>query len=343
MDVRWISATGVLECNVADLAALLLRKDGVVWVDVGLCDGPVTELLASVFGFHSIALRDCVERNHVSKVHAYSDHVFVVLHAPEVGERGHVHYVELDQFIGRNYLVTVHGPLNPAVNAALAFLDTEEMLRRLEHGRLRPATAFELSHALVSSLTRREADLVASLAQESGRLEQRVMLLSDRGEDPEDFLEELFQVWYELLAVRTISTHSAATYARLARLVRLIPNEAVPLFADTAEQFDLLTSLADGQREFLHGVIEFYQTRSSTHMTIAAEKAAAIGVQQNDDMRKISAWVAIIAVPTGVTGFFGQNVPYPGFGDRAGFVTSTLIIIAMAVILYVVFKRKQWL
>ena len=343
MDVRVITESGVEPATVDELPALLKRPDCVVWVDVGICDGPVTKLLADVFGFHAIALRDCVERNHVSKVHAYTDHVFVVLHAPQIGERGHVHYVELDQFIGRNYLVTVHGPLSDKVDPAVAFLDTGEVLRRLEQGRFRPRKAFELSHALVSSLTRREADLVASLAQESGRLEQRVMLLSDRGEDPEDFLEELFQVWYELLAVRTITTHSAATYARLARLVRLVPDDAIPLFSDTAEQFDLLTSLADGQREFLHGVIEFYQTRSSTHMTIAAEKAAAIGVQQNDDMRKISAWVAIIAVPTGVTGFFGQNVPYPGFGDQNGFFVSSAIIIVMAAILYVIFKRKQWL
>lgn len=343
MDVRWVSEAGVRDSTVSELPQLLKRHDGVVWVDVGVCDGPATELLANVFGFHPIALRDCTQRNHVSKVHAYADHVFVVLHAPEVGERGHVHYVELDQFVGHNYLVTVHGPLNPKVDPRLAFLDTAEVLRRIEHGRLRPTTAFDLSHALVSSLTRREADLVAKLAQESGRLEQRVMLLSDRGEDPEDFLEELFQVWYELLAVRTIATHSGATYSRLARLVRIIPPDAVPLFADTAEQFELLTSLADGQREFLHGVIEFYQTRSSTHMTIAAEKAAATGVQQNDDMRKISAWVAIIAVPTGVTGFFGQNVPYPGFGDHAGFIASTLIIVVMALVLYVVFKHKRWL
>jgi len=343
LDVRVITDSGVVRADVQDLRPLLDRRDCVVWVDVGFCDGPMTELLADVFGFHAIALRDCVERNHVSKIHAYSDHAFVVLHAPEIGQRGHVHYVELDQFIGRNYLVTVHGPMNPAVDPQVAFHDTVEVVRRLEQGRFQPKTAFELSHALVSSLTRREADLVATLAAESGRLEQRVMLLSDRGEDPEDFLEELFQVWYELLAVRTIATHSAATYSRLARLVRLVPDEAIPLFTDTAEQFDLLTSLADGQREFLHGVIEFYQTRSSTHMTIAAEKAASVGVQQNDDMRKISAWVAIIAVPTGVTGFFGQNVPYPGYGDETGFVVSTLIILVMAVILYVIFKRKQWL
>ena len=49
------------------------------------------------------------------KVRAYHDHVFVVQHAPELGEGGHVHYVELDQFIGARFVVTVHGPVNPAV------------------------------------------------------------------------------------------------------------------------------------------------------------------------------------------------------------------------------------
>jgi Mg2+ and Co2+ transporter CorA len=82
-------------------------------------------VLSDVFGFHSIAVRDCVERNHVSKFHVYADHLFNVLHAPQVGRRGHVHYVELDQFIGRNYLVTVHGPLNPAVDPEVALLDLQ--------------------------------------------------------------------------------------------------------------------------------------------------------------------------------------------------------------------------
>ena len=68
-------------------------------------------------------------------------------------------------------------------------------------------------------------------------------------------------------------------------------------------------------------------------MTIAAERLSGTSVQQNDDMRRITAWVAIVAVPTAVTGFFGQNVPYPGFGENSGFIASIaimLIILAMA-------------
>ena len=343
VDVYLISQDGVEAHSAGELSALLDKPDALIWVDIGLCIGRDAGVLSEVFGFHEIAVRDCVERNHVSKIHVYDDHVFTVLHAPEVGVAGgHVHYVELDQFLGRNYLVTVHGPLNPAVNPEVAFLDTRAVLQRLESGHLQVHSPFELSSAIIASLTRREIELIAGLAKESGRLEQRVTL-AEVTDDPEQFLEELFKVWYELLAIRTIAVHSTATYDRMAKLVRSLPEEEKPLVADIADRFEQVSSMADGQREFLHGVIEFFQTRTSTHMTLAAEELAAVSVQQNDDMRKITAWVAIVAVPTAVTGFFGQNVPYPGFGETPGFVVSALIMLIIAVSLYIVFKHKKWL
>jgi Mg2+ and Co2+ transporter CorA len=61
-------------------------------------------VLAEVFDLHPLAIRACVERNAVPKVRAYRDHVFVVLHAPELGQGGHVHHVGLDQFIGPHYI-----------------------------------------------------------------------------------------------------------------------------------------------------------------------------------------------------------------------------------------------
>ena len=342
MDVLVVSDAGVERHEADELPKLLKQEDALIWVDIPACDAAAVQALTDVFGFHRIAIRDCVERNHVSKVFVYSDHVFTVLHAPQVGRRGHVHYVELDQFIGPNYLVTVHGPLNPAVDQAVARLDTGSVLRRIEEKHLHVESSFELSRWIVSAMIRRESDLVADLAKESGRLEQRVML-EEELQDPEAFLEELFQVWYILLAVRTMATHSSVTYGRMARLVTFLPNTAPPLFADIADQFEVVRTMADGQREFLHGVIEFYQTRTSTHLTLAAEQSASTGVRQNEDMRKITAWVAIVAVPTAVTGYFGQNVPYPGSGTTAGAITSTLLILVLALTLYIIFKRKEWL
>jgi magnesium transporter len=115
MDVRFVSDDGIQQHPVEELERLLARDDGLVWVDIPVGDQQATRVLSEVFDFHPLAIQACIERNAVPKVRAYRDHIFVILHAPELGTGGHVHYVELDQFIGPRYLVTVHGPVNPAV------------------------------------------------------------------------------------------------------------------------------------------------------------------------------------------------------------------------------------
>ena len=106
-------------------------------MDIRTWDDSAARVLSEVFNVHPMAIRDCAQRNQVPKVHVYGDHVFVVLHAPDAGAAGHVHYVELDQFIGPRYLVTVHGPLNPAVDPAAAMVEVTAVLHRLES---RPVT-----------------------------------------------------------------------------------------------------------------------------------------------------------------------------------------------------------
>lgn len=342
MDVYSITGAGVERRAPNELKALLDQPGAFTWVDLPICRIEEAEVLADVFGFHDLAIRDCMERNHISKMHIYDDHLFLVLHAPELGSGGHVHYVELDQFVGRNYLVTVHGPLNPAVDPEVAFIDTRSVLHRIERGDLHTRTPMELSYSISSALVRREIDLVATLARESGRLEQQVTD-ADRDDDPEMLLEELFEVGHQLLAIRTMATHSAETYRGIARRIRSIAEDDRPLLGDIADRFEMVRSMADGQKEFVHGVIEFYQTRTSTHMSLATESLARTSVQQNNDMRRITAWVAIVAVPTAVTGFFGQNIPYPGFGETAGFIASVVIMAVAAAALFTIFKLKNWL
>ena len=155
VEVRLVTGQGVELCPAGDLAGLLGRDDALVWVDLPSCDAEGSRVLSEVFGFHPQAVRDCEQRNPVPKVHVYGDHVFVVLHAPEAGASGHVHYVELDQFIGPNYYVTVHGPLNPAVAPQASATETGALARRLAAGRLSATSPVELSYAVVTALVRR--------------------------------------------------------------------------------------------------------------------------------------------------------------------------------------------
>ena len=166
MDVHFVSDDGIQQHPVEELAALLARDHGLVWVDIPVCDEAAARVLSDVFGFHPLAVQACVERNAVPKVRAYRDHSFVILHAPELGTGGHVHYVEFDQFIGPRYVVTVHGPVNPAVTPEAAQRETRAVLGRIQAGRLRPRSAFELSYAIVSALAQGQEGFVETVTRQ---------------------------------------------------------------------------------------------------------------------------------------------------------------------------------
>ena len=219
MDVRLVTPEGVETFPASELPTLLKRGEGIVWVDVPAPDDESIAALGEVFGFHPMALRDLSLRNPVPKVHLYPDHAFVVLHGPQQGAAGHVHYIELDQFIGPGYLVTVHGPINAAVDPQVALLETRAVVGRLERGRLKPATSYDLSYAIVSALTGRLRDYLGELTREVWKLEQRVT--GGHMGNPEDFLEELFGTRHGLLTVRTMATLSREVYGRMAKLEAL--------------------------------------------------------------------------------------------------------------------------
>ena len=67
------------------------------------------------------------------------------------------------------------------------------------------------------------------------------------------------------------------------------------------------------------------------------------GNRLNVITKKVTGWAAIIAVPTAITGFYGMNVPYPGFSEKAGFAASVATIVLAGLVLYLIFKRKDWL
>jgi hypothetical protein len=107
----------------------------------------------------------------------------------------------------------------------------------------------------------------------------------------------------------------------MTKRVRDVPDTAPPLFSDMADQFELVKSMANGQREFLHGCD---RVLPDAHLDTHDDRRGEGGLDQRVAKRRHAQdhrlGRAIVAVPTAVTGFFGQNVPYPGFGTKAGLV-----------------------
>lgn len=341
MDVRVITDGEVEERELDELPKLLKGEDGFVWVDIPAGDEDAVHVLSGVFRFHPMAVKDAVERNRLPKMHAYHDHVFVVLHAPEVGKHGHVHYVELDQFVGVRYLVTVHGPMNPAVHPDVALRETYAVLERIQAGRLRPVTPSQLSHAIVTVLTREQEDFIELLTKDVWQLEQR--LTGGNVGDPEVYLNELFLARHGLLAVRTMGAQSGAIYHSMTTLTG-ISNEGRQLVADNAQQFDRVRSLADGEMEYLHGVIEFYQTVLSVKSTLLGQAQNEKVQQLTEASKKISAWAAIFFAPTLIGTVYGMNFDHmPELHWAIGYPLALLAMLLLSVGLYLMFRRRDWL
>ena len=271
MDVRHLDDSGIHVREIED------RTDtdagGFTWVDIPVWSEQAEDYLRTL-GCHEMVLESCRTRNHVPTVHAYADYVFITAQSPLLGTAGHVHLLELDQIIGRDFLVTVHGPLNPVVELEEALVETDAVLRRLESGRFRPSTPHELSFAVTSAIARRQRGLINQVAEKLPGLEQQVM--NSRLTNPEALLERMFLIRHELITTRTMAAQCYDVWARMAGLSNLPDESARQYLRDLADQFERVRSIADGESHFLFGVIELYQTKVNTKMTVAMERLAVI-------------------------------------------------------------------
>jgi magnesium transporter len=326
MELRWIEAKGVSNRDLAELPDLRQRSDGFLWLDIPEWDDDAEALFANEFHFHPMAIAESRNRNHVPRVHVYPHHVFIVVHAPEIGAGGHMHYLELDQFVGEDFLVTVHGPLNPKVPLEAALRETKGVAARIDAGRLRPTSPFGLTYAIVSSIARRESELVAEIAREVGLMEQRVM--ADVKEDPQEFLSELFAARHELLTIKTMAEQGSEIYRRAIKLTTFAPPEGLELMKDVLDQYETVAHISDSQLVFLMGVTEFYRARTDTKMTIAAERLAVI---------------AAITLPiTSLSSVVGLNVIV---NDSTHWVTLGILLLIMLVMSLVLLRwahKQGW-
>jgi magnesium transporter len=110
---------------------------------------------------------------------------------------------------------------------------------------------------------------------------------------------------------------------------KLVDDSLVPYYRDVDDQAQRATDTIDGARDRINGLLEADLNEQSNAL--------------NDITRKLAAWAAIIAVPTALTGYFGQNVPYPGYEKEWGFLVSTVSIVLLAGGLYWYLKRRGWL
>jgi magnesium transporter len=315
--------SGVLEAEdfpVADIAEHLAQPGVMVWLD--LC-APDTHDLATIskeFDLHQLAVEDAGQERQRPKLDRYDSHLFVTAYSVALDvATGELETFEVAVFVTRNALVTVRKSDQFDINGVVARWDASPDLAK--HG-----IAF-LLHGLLDYVVDGHFAAVQTLDDEIEALED---LLFDDDSSDLPVQRRSFELRKSLVKLRRVVLPMREVVNSLMRRdLRLFDEAMTPYYQDVYDHVLRATEWTESLRDLVTTILE-------TNLTIQGNRLNVI-------TKKVTSWAAIIAVPTAITGFYGQNVPYPGFGQQSGFYVSTISILVISVALYVLFRCRDWI
>lgn len=290
----------------------------VIWIGLYEPDQEELARLQSYFGLHDLAIEDAYRAHQRPKLELYGETLFVVMKTALLAD-DHVAMGETSFFIGRGYVITVrHGPSQSYADVRARCENTPESFKKGEDFIL---------YALMDVIVDRYFPIVDALEDSIEELEELVL----DGKSTMDVLEEIATLRHDLLAMR----HAVAPLPEICqRLMRydmpMIDRNAHPYFRDVFDHSAILLDRIETLREMLKAVVD-------SKMLMSAMK-------QNEVMRQLAAWAAMLAVPTAIAGIYGMNFrDMPELAWRYGYFAVLGVIVVLCGFLFWRFKKSGWL
>ena len=292
-----------------------------VWLDVRDPDSADFDMIIEEFGLHALAVEDARAEHQRPKLDRYRTHLFLSAYAVSVDPATcAVNAGEVSAFITGNALITIRQGRACRIEDILSRWDEASDLAKYGVG--------FLVYGLLDYLVDGHYSAVQELDERIDDLEE--LLFEDGAEEIRAVQRRSFELRKSLVDLRRVVLPMREVVNTLMRRdLHVVPDPMVPYYQDVYDHVLRATEWTESLRDLISTVME-------TNLTVQ-------GNRMNMIMKKVTSWAAIIAVPTAVTGFFGQNIPYPGFGTHTGFWASTVFMVIASVLLYVVFKRRDWL
>jgi magnesium transporter len=288
---------------------------------IGLYEPSEAEMrrVQDLFGLHKLAVEDALETHQRPKVDRYGDSLVVILRTlwyPDTGDA--VETGQVTVFLGPRYVVTVrHGEGAPLTNARA---ELEERASVLGHG---PAAVL---WAICDSIVDGYEEVAEAIEVDVDEIETSVFS-PERTSDAERIYTLKREVLEMLRAI--VPLHEPMeSFAHAA--VPLISREAAPFFRDVADHVIRVSDQTEALDTLLSSALNAHLAR--------------VSVQQNDDMRRISAWVAIASAPTALAGIYGMNFRHmPELALHWGFYGVIVLMLLVCTLMYTFFRRAGWL
>ncbi|RFU43162.1 magnesium transporter [Actinomadura logoneensis] len=308
---------------VNDVSKHLKQDETVVWLD--LCGPQETALrvISRELNLDPVAVEDAVSRHERTKLDHYTDYIFVNLYLPKV-DGSVMRLYEVSAFVTESALVTVRADPGFPVDELVDRWDRSPDLTRGEHPR---AAVALLLYALLDLVVDQQLAAAQAFDEEADALEE---LIFDTSFPVREIQERSFRLRKNLFRLRRVSLPMRDILNTLLRRdLQIVAPPLVPYYQDVYDHALRVGEFTEALRDLIANLLD--------------TRIALQGNRLNEVMKKVTSWAAIIAVPTAITGFYGQNVPYPGYGHAWGFWVSSLVIVVLGVGLYVLFKVRDWM
>lgn len=306
---------------VADISGHLTDPASVVWLDLCRPTAADFAMIDAEFGLHELAVEDALQESQRPKLDRYASHLFLSAYAVVLDTTGtRLTTSEIAAFITDQALITVRKDDGFDITAVLARWDGSADLAG-------NGVAF-LLHGVLDHIVDGHFDAVQQLDDSIEQLEE--LLFDERRSQVHAVQRRSFQLRRNLVVLRRVVLPMREVLNSLLRRDLHVVGEAMtPYYQDVYDHVLRATEWTESLRDLVATIVETNLTMQANHMNMI--------------MKKVTSWAAIIAVPTAITGFYGQNLPYPGAGSHWGVLTSTALIAAASALLFMVFRRRDWL
>jgi magnesium transporter len=314
---------GVLHAQgfaVDEVSDYLEQADTIVWVDFCAPSKADLDGLAVELGLHELAVEDALGPHQRPKLDHYATHRFLSCHAVAVDpERGELAVSEIDAFVDTRWIVTVRKDTGFSIDDVQRRCDRSPDLAA--HG-----VGF-LLYGLLDVVVDGYFDAVQAFDDFYDRVSEGIF-----AEQPLDAAQQ--RHWFEMRRAlvrfhRLVVPMREVVSALMRREQGFVSESLYPYYQDIYDHILRVTEATDSLRDLVGTIVE-------TNLSLR-------DYRQNQIVKKVSSWAAIIAVPALITGYYGMNVPFPGFARHSGVVASTALIVIISATLYALFRRQDWL
>jgi magnesium transporter len=315
-------ATEVAEgYTVAELPELLKEEQAVIWVDMAQPTKVDEDVLLNVFKFHPLTVEDCRENRHYPKVEEFPSYLYLIVHGVRADTSpDHFNTIELDAFLGSNYVITYHHDEFRSIENVRKLIHTSPIV-------CQRGAAF-LLHQILDQIVDYYSPVLDDFDERIDELEANIFGLRRPNNT---ILEDIMDLKRGVLRLRRISAKQREVLLRMSRgEFPLIDQQMLPFYRDVHDHIVRVTDLAESYRDLISGSLEAYLSVVSNRM--------------NEIMKVLTIFSAIMLPLTFIAGVYGMNFDnMPELHSRNGYYAVWAIMVTVALGMLYLFWKRGWI